>query len=399
MEILLKILFWASVAAMFYTYVGFHLILEVLAKFKKKKRKRYKHSDELPRVSILVSVYNEDAVIREKVLSTFNTEYPADKIELIIGSDNSSDETNAMLRRMAEEEPRLKFIDFPTRQGKPVVINQLVSMAEGEVLIITDAKVYFKPYTIFELAKNFKDAEVSIVGANIYSYQDRRAKEVRQEKLYMSREMRVKYLEGKLWGAVAGVFGACFAIRKEDFRPVPPRYLVDDFYITMKVLANGKAALQDKKAIAIENVTPSINEEFRRKIRISTGNFQNMRVFSRLLLKGKGVGFSIFSHKILRWIGPFFLMAVLATSCFLTGTDFYRWILYLYLLSFFLVSVDLFLMRINKHFVLLRFLTHFYYMNLALLIGLFRALKGVKSSAWEPTKREQVTKNRRGGKL
>ncbi|TKG96140.1 glycosyltransferase [Puteibacter caeruleilacunae] len=387
MELLLKICFWVAVGSIFYTYVGFHIVLEILFRIKKITYRKYLPNDDLPMVSVLLSVHNEEDVIREKIESTFDTDYPADKIELIIGSDNSNDDTVNIIKSMAEEEPRIKFIDFPNRQGKPGVINQLVSLAEGDVLVMTDAKVFFRPYTVFELVKYFKDNRVGIVGGNITSFQENSVGGVPQEKLYMSREMRVKYLEGKLWGAVAGVFGACFAISREVFRPVPPRYLVDDFYITMKVLSDGKYAVQDIKAVCVENVAPSMLEEFRRKVRISTGNFQNLKMFSGLLFRRRGIGFSVVSHKVMRWMGPFFLLAILGTLIGLMNHDFYRWMLILYLFSFVMVLVDAILMKFNKHFVILRFLTHFYFMNLALLIGFIRALRGVKTSAWEPTKR------------
>ncbi|MCL3781667.1 glycosyltransferase [Prolixibacteraceae bacterium JC049] len=387
MELVFEILFWSCVAALFYTYVGFHILLEIWGRLVTRKRKKHSRTDNLPKVSVLLSVYNEEAVIVEKIKSTFDTDYPADKLEVIVGSDRSNDETNNLLKRMAEDEPRLQFVDFPNRQGKPAVINHLVSIASGDVLIMTDAKVYFKPYTIYELIKHFKADDVAIVGGNICSRQKKSEEGVAQEKMYMSREMRVKYLEGKIWGAVAGVFGACYAIRKEDFRPVPPRYLVDDYYITMKALSENRKVLQDLKAICTENVSPHIQEEFRRKIRIATGNFQNLRMFKDVLIKRNGVGFSIVSHKVLRWLGPFFLILMGLSLVLLAKTDIYRWFLYLYLVSFAAVSFDLILMKINKHFILLRFLTHFYVMNLALFIGFFKSLKGVKTSAWEPTKR------------
>lgn len=387
MELAFKILFWSSVTALFYTYIGFHVLLEIWGKLVSRKTNIFMPTDNLPKVTVLLSVYNEAEVIEAKIKSTFQTDYPADKLEVIVGSDRSNDETNNILKRMAENEPRLQFIDFPTRQGKPAVINHLVSIASGDVLIMTDAKVYFKPYTIYELVKHFKSNDVAIVGGNICSRQKNSQASIVQEKMYMSREMRVKYLEGKIWGAVAGVFGACYAIRKEDFRPVPPRYLVDDYYITMKALSEDRKVLQDLKAICVENVAPHIQEEFRRKIRIATGNFQNLRMFKDVLIKPNGVGFSILSHKVIRWLGPFFLISIGLSLSFLSKHDVYRWFLYGYLVSFAIVSFDLILMKINKHFILLRFLTHFYVMNLALLVGFFKSLKGVKTSAWEPTKR------------
>ena len=188
-----------------------------------------------------------------------------------------------------------------------------------------------------------------------------------------------------------GAFGGCFAIRRENFSPVPSNFLVDDFYITMNVLAHNKKAINELDAIAYEDISNKITEEFRRKARISAGNFQNMKHFGGLLWPPYSrVGFNFFSHKVVRWITPFLIIAAFLTNLFLIQANvFYMWIFVAQLILLLIPLLDWLLKNINVNFRFLRFITHFYGMNLALLVGFFKFITGVKSSVWRPTERNQ----------
>lgn len=166
---------------------------------------------------------------------------------------------------------------------------------------------------------------------------------------------------------------------------------MDDFYITMHVLSSGGKAINELEAICHEDVSNIIYEEFRRKIRISIGNFQNLNSFKKMLWPPyKGLGFAFLSHKVLRWITPFLLIFAYILNLFIIQTGTLFVILFiLQTLLFLCPLLDLLLRRIEIHSILLRFITHFYAMNLSMLIGLFIYLKGVKTNVWQPTKRYQ----------
>jgi cellulose synthase/poly-beta-1,6-N-acetylglucosamine synthase-like glycosyltransferase len=157
----------------------------------------------------------------------------------------------------------------------------------------------------------------------------------------------------------------------------------------MKVLEKNKKCILEMKAIGRENVPNRLSEEFRRKIRISAGNFQNLMTFFKLVWPPfTGLSFSFFSHKVLRWFGPFFLMLVIATNIILGLEDpFYRMILYIQAIIMLSPIIDYLLRKIGLHIVLLRFITHFYSMNLALLAGFLKFVKGTETNVWQPTKR------------
>jgi hypothetical protein len=187
-----------------------------------------------------------------------------------------------------------------------------------------------------------------------------------------------------------GPFGGCYAIRREDYSQVPSNALVDDFYINMKIFEKGKLAVNNLDAKVYEDVSNNLKDEFTRKIRIATGSFQNLKWFGHLLWPmNSGIAFTFLSHKVLRWIGPFFILFAFISNLFLLKTPFYQLALLLQIIALLLPLLDYLLRKMNIHNSILRFITHFYSMNMALFIGFFRFLKGVDSGIWKVTKRNQ----------
>ncbi|MFO7617606.1 MAG: glycosyltransferase family 2 protein [Bacteroidales bacterium] len=386
-----KIILGISILAILHSYLLFPLILELIGRLRRRKPEPRLAQPELPFVTILLSAYNEEAVIGEKIASIYDTTYPPDRFEVLIGSDASTDRTVEIVENLAREHPTLHFFPSDHRRGKPNVINSLVEKARGGILILTDANVIFEPATLSQLLAPFDDRAVGLVDTRMINLGIKREGISHQEKAYISREVRIKHLESRLWGSMMGPFGGCFAIRKELFEPVPPNFLVDDFYLNMKVLESGYQAINNPEACVYEDVSNDLGIEFRRKIRISTGNFQNLVRFRKLLLPSRpGIAFCFWSHKVLRWFGPLFLIAIGFTLAWLSSTSVFWLVLLAGYLGLLAVPVaDLLLKKLNLHFILFRFITHFLAMNLALLIGFFRYLKGVKTNVWQPTKRHQ----------
>lgn len=391
---ILIILFWISVFLIFHSYVLYPLILRILAKGKEENREVYSMDDDLPFVSVIMSVHNEEKVIVEKIRSIYYTLYPLNKLEVIVGSDNSNDATNRICKVYTGNYHNFRFFEYKERQGKPSVINKLAEQAKGEILIITDANVMFNIHTIFEIVKYFKNSKTGLVDSIMLHRGLKKSGISFQESAYISREVLIKKQEGIIWGTMMGPFGGCYAIRKVDFPGIPPNSLVDDFYVNMKILEKGKNTMTSISAFVTEDVSNEITDEFRRKVRIATGNFQNLRKFFHLIFKSKpGLGFSFISHKIIRWFGPFFLILAFVSNLLLIDMQFYRITLYLQLFIILLVLFDLIFKKFNLHIIFLRFITHFLTMNLALLFGFVRFTTGVKSGIWQPTRRNQIEKN------
>lgn len=375
--IALQVIFFTSIFFIFHSYVLYPLILRLMAKNKQLKGPEYLPDDNLPRISILMAAYNEEAVMQEKIDSIFNSTYPSEKMEVWIGSDNSTDNTNSIIENAQKDHSNLHFIPFTKRQGKVNIINQLSDKTKGDILIITDANVIFAENTVFQLVKYFKNTNNGLVDSNMQNTGTRPEGISIQEKSYIAREVAIKHREALLWGSMMGPFGGCYAVRKSLFSKVPENYLVDDFYICLKVIDKGYSAINNLDAKVYEDVSNNLKDEFRRKVRIATGNFQNLNSFAHLIWPiYKGKGFSFFSHKVLRWLGPFLLLSALTVNIILAFLHpFYLALVFLHIFIYILPLLDFTLKKLNLHIIILRFATHFFSMNLALLIGFFILLK------------------------
>ena len=384
-------LFWICLFLLVYTYFIFPISIIFLAKKKSLNNKFYKQEDEIPSVSILIAAYNEQEVIKEKVMSIINSNLPSSKIEIIIGSDCSTDNTNEIISELAKNYSFLNVKIFTERSGKSAVVNKLVKEAKNEIIILTDANIIFSKNTIQSLIRHFRDSEIGLVDSNMVNVGIKKSGISLQEKTYISSEVKFKHAESKLWGMLMGPFGGCFAIRKSLFIPIPENFMVDDFFVCMNILKNGNLAINDLDAVVYEDVSNQISEEFRRKRRISMGNFINLFHFKKLLLKPfTKLGFIFLSHKVIRWFGPILLILVLASNFLLISDSiFYKIAFFLQLILFIFPFIDLLLRKIGIHVLILRFITHFYSMNLALFMGMIDYLTVNKKGVWEPTKRKQ----------
>lgn len=390
MIVLLQILFWFCIVALVHSYLLYPLILRLMVRGEKENKQVYIAGEELPAVSILIAAYNEQDVIAEKLESIFKGNYPLDKLEVLVGSDASTDGTNSIVKEFATNYPQVKLIEFSGRTGKIGIMNSLCKKARYDLFILTDANVFFDRNTLFELVKHFKNPQIGLVDSNMINRGLKKEGISVQEKTYIQSEVAIKNAEGILWGSMMGPFGGCYAMRKKYFKEVPANFLVDDFYINMKTIEQGGRCINEIDARVYEDVSNNLSEEFRRKIRISTGNFQNLFAFFSLLLRFNGIAFSFLSHKVLRWLGPLFIVfGMVATFVLSFSFQHYRIFFYTGIIIFTIPIIDILLKKINIHNRYLRFVTHLLGMNLALFIGLIKYAKGVNTSIWEPTKRNQ----------
>ena len=389
-QILLEIIFWICLTFILHTYLFYHLSIRIFARNKKGNTKIFKIEDEIPFVSILIAAHNEETVIRDKILSIVNSSFPETKIEVLVGSDCSTDKTNTIIEQLIKEYACISIVKFENRTGKIGVINSLIEKAKYDLVLLTDANVMFDKQSIFELVKHFKNEEIGLVDSKMINIGIKKDGISLQEKTYISTEVSSKNAESLLWGTMMGPFGGCFALRKKLWEKIPSHFLVDDFFINMLVLQKGFKSINEPNAIVFEDVSNDLNDEFRRKIRISSGNFQNLFHYKHLLFDFSWIAFSFFSHKVLRWLTPFFILSMISILPFMIENHrFYFYFLVGILFCFSLVTIDFLLKSLKVNIKVLRFLTHFTLMNVALFIGFLNYLKGVKSSIWEPTRRNQ----------
>lgn len=386
---MLEVLFYISLFGILHTYLIYPLSMVLLGKLFKKPspvpRQNYQ-----PTVEIIFAAYNEESVIREKIIHSFETTYPQSKVSVRIGSDASTDATDSIIEELQHKYPTLHYRRFGGRTGKAGILNELIKESHADLIIFTDANIIFDENTIPQLVAGMQGSQVGIVGGSIIYKDSQNTGISGQENVYLKLENTVKKAESDLFGNAMGVEGGCYIIRRELFPGIPPLFFMEDFYTTMSVLQKRFKVLFDKNAKCYEDASVLSTEEYKRKVRISIGNFQNLNAFKSLLItRFFPLGYLFLSHKVLRWFTPFFLILLLITSALLASTSpFYYTIAAFYVVFILLGGVGI-LFSQSKWIGPLKYPGHFIHMNMALLKGFYVYLKGVQSNAWEPTKRNQ----------
>jgi len=196
------IIFWTSIFLLLYSYILYPALLRILACKKQSNRIVYSENGDMPDISVIMSVYNEEKVLENKINSIYSTSFPKGKMEVIIGSDGSNDRTEEILRKMKEKFTNFSFYHSNIRRGKPNVLNDLVSKAKGDILIFTDANVFLNESTITGLVKHFKNPEIGLADSRMTNKGIKKKGISRQESAYISMEVNLKNREGLVWGTM-----------------------------------------------------------------------------------------------------------------------------------------------------------------------------------------------------
>jgi cellulose synthase/poly-beta-1,6-N-acetylglucosamine synthase-like glycosyltransferase len=388
---LLQLVCWASVAGVAYTYVCYPLLLRFGSRFgDRRKMPRPQSSDQLPMISVIFAAHNEESVMEEKLLGLIASDYLRDRFEVLVGDDASSDATAEIVASIALANPVVRLVRFGDRTGKPAIVNALAAQASGAVLVLTDANIMFDPDALKRIAAWFLEPDVGLVAANIVTRNlAGRGGIASQEDAYIRRELQIKHWQSIMSGVVIAPFGACYAIRTADFRPVPKGYAVDDFYISMQPLILGRLAIQDMDAVCREDASEHLSSEFRRKVRMSRGNFQNLWAFKGVALRPwSALGFHFFSHKVLRWVSPgFILLSYAACAALAVSHPLYRVLFGLMLVGLASPALDDLFRRVGMRVRLLRFASYFLMMNVALGYGFLLWVLGNTGGVWQTNRR------------
>jgi len=379
LDVLILLIFFISGLFVLHTYVIFPFLMKILSKTNQE------FTGEIPpfKVAILMSVYNEEQIIRKKMDSMLNTDYPLDLLEIWVGSDSSTDKTDEILSEYARKFSNVHFVRFKERTGKPQIINQLQKNIHSDILILTDADTLFNKHTIPELIRPFNQSKIGGVQALFISTAPKKNDVSHQEIAYNNREIEIKKGESRL-GTVIGAYGACYALRNELYVPVPKNFVVDDFFLFMNVLLKGYHTVINEKAICTMEISGDSKIEFKRKTRIGSGNFQNFFYFKFFWLPLSITAWCYWSHKVLRWFTPFFLALLLLTNFYMLKLHpFFLFSLFFQLLIYSIGLLDILLEKIHIHLKFSRYVKHFLFMNFALLLGFIKFVNGIPKSSWD----------------
>ena len=293
MEILIIIL-------IVYPYLIYPLILWILSKRRTKQQKNIKDiGSEKYSVTLLIAAYNEETVIKEKLDNALKLDLMGNNFEIVVGSDGSTDKTNEIVKAYSQKYPLIKLINYTDRAGKVNVINKSIAYCSGEIVILSDANAMYNEAAVINILKHFSDSHVGCVaGEKRIKTTDNMVSS--NEGLYWKLESFIKKLEDKV-STVIGADGACYAIRRNLFMPLPQDTSVDDFLLSMKIVEQGYKIAYEKDAYSFEETGQTLQQELKRKIRIGAGNFYNLR-FLKSFFHMSLESFMFLSHKFLRWI-------------------------------------------------------------------------------------------------
>ena len=336
--------FWLLISLTLYCYFGYPLLLWLMARLRPNPVQ--KGSFE-PKISVVLSVWNEEDVIKEKLQNLLSLDYPKEKTEILIGSDGSTDKTTRIIRGF--NDPRIHLIERPRRQGKMATINELVQAARNETIVFCDARQTFAPNAIRELVANLADSHVGCVsGELIFKEKKEEGATAKGVSLYWNYEKFIRKHESRLH-SMLGATGAIYAIRRELFVPIPARIVLDDMFVPLQIIRKGYRAVLDESAKAYDQAADSPREEHRRKTRTLFGNYQIFGLFPDLFNPlFSPVAIQLFSHKLLRVLIPLFLVLLFILNLLLTGEPLYQIIFYLQIV-FYGMAVTGALSRYQKH--------------------------------------------------
>jgi len=307
-------LFWLSAGMVVYTYVGYFVFLRVKALVRHRPVKR---DGVTPAVSVVLVVRNEEKSIAEKLQNLLEVDYPAEKCQIVIVSDGSTDGTEAILRGYAQN-PRVCAVMNALSSGKAAGLNDAMGFAEGEVVVFTDARQKIERGAVRLLMENFADPEVGCASGELMLGDPDRGESSKGTGLYWRIEKKIRELESES-GSVIGATGAFYAARKELVPAVPAGTLLDDVFIPMNVVRQGARVIFDGRARAWDLADLGTDREFSRKVRTLTGNYQLMQMAPWILSWRNPVLLEFVSHKLLRLMVPFALAGILLASIVLKG--------------------------------------------------------------------------------
>jgi cellulose synthase/poly-beta-1,6-N-acetylglucosamine synthase-like glycosyltransferase len=382
---LAELILAASLALVGYCYFMYPIVIWICSRlFGRRPVLPLAADDNLPPVTLLIAAHNEERWIRARIENALAQDYPPHKLDVVVASDGSRDATVAIAAGFADR--RVRVLDFRENRGKATSLNAAFPESRGDVVVFSDANTFFEPAALRNLVRWFADPSIGTVCGRLVLTDPARGRNV--DSLYWRYETFMKTCESRL-GALLGANGAIYALRKDDYVPIAASTLVDDFVIPLVArLKNGKAIIYESDAVAWEETPPEIADEFRRRSRIGAGGFQAMLSLWRLMLPWRGwVAFSFLSHKVLRWLCPFFLILALAANLFCLDVPVFVGVFVAQLVFYVVAAVGAVLPAGGLVGKLVRLPTMFTSMNLALLVGFWNWISRQQRGVWQRTAR------------
>ncbi len=393
---MVAIVFWVALLLVVHSYLLYPLVLFLSDSLGQTvsawrylgglERRRPPAQLGLPTVSVLIAAHNEASCIAQRIENLLSQDYPESKVEIIVGSDASFDGTDEIVRRYAGKGVKLST---GSRAGKAGVLARLLSIATGDVLVLTDANTEFERDAIRRIVQPLRDPSVGLVCGRLVLHTQGGAPLA--EGAYWRLESLLKLYESRR-GCVMGANGALYAVRRALFPPFPAGTVVDDFVAALRVLQSGYEIRYEPEAVAHEEAAPDGDAEYRRRVRIAAGCFRALWQHRGLLSPRHGfTAFALWSHKVLRWLTPQALLVALVANLALAGSSWiYNALLACQIGAYLFAALGLLEVAPKPLRAPANAAAHFVEMNAALFVGFIKFSRGAQGQAWSRTERVQA---------
>lgn len=389
----MTILFWISLFIIFYTYIGYGILLYILVKLKRLFVKPLQRIDGsfTPSLTLIVAAFNEENVIEEKIKNTLLQNYPKEKLRMIFVTDGSTDGTTDIISKY----PEIQLLHQTGRSGKINAVHRAMEKVTTEIVVFTDANTFLNVNALMSIARHYADPKVGAVSGEKRVAIEDASNATAGEGFYWKYESALKRWDSELY-SVVGAAGELFSIRTDLYVAVEPDTLLDDFMISMKIAMKGYKIAYDPDAYAIESSSENLKEEYKRKVRIAAGGIQSIIRTSKLFnpFFMPLLGFQYVSHRVLRWtITPFLLILVLFLNGFLVffSHDWYFQMIFLLQIGFYgLAALGWFVERKEIRIKILFIPYYFCFMNYCVLVGIYQYFFTARQTVlWDKAMRKQ----------
>lgn len=378
-----------SLAAIFYIYLGYPILISVLRfLFPRPVRKE----EILPRVSLIIAAHNEENDIADKIRNSLNLDYPADRLEIMVASDSSSDATDQIVRSFESQGVILCRQDV--RRGKTRAQYNAALVSKGEILVFSDATTLYARDALRKIVRSFADPEVGCVAGQLVYVREKTSSIDTGCRSYWNYEKVIKEYESRL-GSLIGVSGCCYAVRRSCHAKLPPE-MIDDFVIATEIHKLGLRTVYEPEALTLEETNSAVRDEFRMRVRIIEQTLRALVYYRNVFNKGDLFAFQMISHKMLRYSVPLWLLIALAANSYLAiDGGFFLYTLIIQLMGYGAAILGWLADRHRISVGLLSIPYYFMLVNVATVVAIFKFLIGDSHVVWEPNRKPKTVLTQR----
>jgi cellulose synthase/poly-beta-1,6-N-acetylglucosamine synthase-like glycosyltransferase len=376
----MRLFFWSGAALLVYTYAGYPLLLALYSRLRSRPVRRAEWS---PFVSVIITAYNEERDLAAKLENTLLLDYPADKLEIIVASDCSTDRTDEIAREYAARGVRLHR--QPERLGKTSAQNSAVEQARGEIILFSDATTLYSPDVLRVMLPNFADETVGCVAGRLIYVDPSSSSVGRGARSYWNYETFIKRHESRVCSLI-GVSGCLYAVRRSAYVPMYPE-ACSDFLIATKMVEQGLRTVYEPGAVCTEETNKRTDRELRMRVRIIAQTFTDLWRHRAMMnpLRSGFYAVQLFSHKVLRYLVPVLLLVIFFSSLALAPRSVFYALAALGQVCFYgLAGVSWLMERAGRRNRILALPQYFVLANFASLMAFYKFLRGERYARWEP---------------